>query len=75
MIAHIHIQRKGDDQIILDYIKSFKTYDDAKLIEAFEAQKKCGITGVHQQALYLIALRTVMMERFNDSPITIEDNL
>lgn len=48
--------------------------DDEQLQKESENKKKLGIVGVHQQALNLIAFNIVMKERFNDSPVTIEDN-
>jgi hypothetical protein len=48
--------------------------DDAELQQQSEIKKKLGIVGAHQQALNLIAFNIVMKERFNGSPIIIEDN-
>ena len=39
----------------------------------YNRQVKCGIVGVHQQALYLIAMRQEFRERFKDSPIHFQE--
>jgi hypothetical protein len=74
MNGHIYISRIGDREIIENYIEYFRKMDDAQLLKESENKKKLGIVGVHQQALNLIAFNIVMKERFNDSPVTIEDN-
>jgi len=66
---------EGDDSIIEDYIKRFNGFSDSELIEAYKREAKMGIVGVHQQHLYLIALRKVMLERFGSSPVNYEYNL
>ncbi len=74
MLGHIHIARTGDEEIILEYIENLKKLDDAELLDRSEKNKKLGIVGVHRQGLYLIAFNIVMKERFNDSPLIVEDN-
>ena len=74
MHGHIYISRIGDREIIMNYIEYFRKMDDEQLQKESENKKKLGIVGVHQQALNLIAFNIVMKERFNDSPVTIEDN-
>jgi hypothetical protein len=74
MRTHIYFPRPGDREVILKYIESMMKDDDAATVARFEREKRIGITGVHQQALYLLALRAVMLERFKDSPILFDDN-
>lgn len=71
-MEHIHVQRAGDAEVIREYEATFRAKTNEELIADYEQQRRCGITGVHRQALYLIALRTVMKERFQDSPIEFE---
>jgi len=42
-----------------------------ELVNAYNKQVKCGIVGVHRQALYLIALRQEFSERLKKSPISL----
>ena len=74
MDGHIYISRIGDKEIILNYIEDYRKMEDAQLQEQCESKRKLGFVGAHQQALNLIAYNIVMKERFNDSPIIIEDN-
>ena len=38
-------------------------------MKSYNRQVKCGIVGVHQQELYLIALRQEFRERLKESPV------
>ena len=75
MDGYILIQRSGDKETLLENREYFRKQNDAELIEACEKQRRLGIVGVHQQALSLVALRFVMVERKIDCPIIIEDNI
>lgn len=72
--GHIYLPRVGDREIILNYIEDYRKMEDAQLQALCESKKKLGIIGAHHQGLVLIAFNIVMKERFNDSPIIIEDN-
>ena len=74
-MKYIYITRQNDRTIIADYKSKFEQNSPEELIVAYNEQQKCGIVGVHQQALYLIALRLEFIERFGESPILIEDNI
>ena len=74
-MEHIHIQRLGDAQIIEEYKRSFQKISLEALVEDYNKQVKCGITGVHRQALYLIALRLEFKERLGNSPVYMKDDL
>lgn len=68
-MEHIYIAREQDKNSIADYKKSFEAKTLEALVVAYNGQVKCGITGVHQQALYLIALRQEFKERLKESPV------
>jgi len=68
-MEYIYIKRIDDIQIIADYKKYFEAKTLEELVESYNSQVKCGITGVHRQALYLIALRQEFSERQKKSPI------
>ena len=55
-MEYILINREGDAKIIADYKTSFETYTLKELVKAYNKEAKCGIVGVHRQALYLAAL-------------------
>jgi len=75
MKGYILIQRPGDGEIMIEYRDYFRKYSDAELIEECDKQRKLGIVGVHRQALSLVGLRFVMLERKIDCPIIIEDDI
>ena len=68
-MEHIYIHRQQDEAVILDYKRGFEAETLEELVESYNNQVKCGITGVHRQALYLIALRQEFTERLKESPI------
>mgnify|MGYP006962393451 FL=1 len=74
MLEHLYMPRNGDREIILHYIEEFRKLDDDKLHQESTNKQKLGIVGAHRQALNLIAFNIVMKERFNVSPIEIENN-
>ncbi len=68
-MEHIYIAREQDKNSIADYKKSFEAETLEALVASYNSQVKCGIVGVHQQALYLIALRQEFRERLKESPV------
>ena len=55
-MEYILINREGDAKIIADYKTSFETYTLKELVKAYNKEAKCGIVGVHRQALYYLPL-------------------
>lgn len=72
-MKQIYIGRKGDAAVIADYKKSFEAKSLEELADDYNRQVKCGIVGVHQQALYLIAMRLEFRERLKDSPVHFQE--
>jgi hypothetical protein len=68
-MEYIYVGRENDNHIIADYKKIFESQTLEALVESYNSQVKCGITGVHRQALYLIALRQEFKERLKESPV------
>ena len=68
-MEHTYIAREQDKNIIADYKKRFEAETLEALVESYNRQVKCGIVGVHQQALYLIALKKEFKERLKESPV------
>ena len=75
MDGHIFIQRKGD----IEQINNHKEYLDNKttneLIATYNKSYNLGFVGVHQQAIFILALHYQFRKRFNTTPISIEDNI
>ena len=56
---------------LTEIAKGFESSNNESLI----SQSRCGITGVHSQALYLMATGHIFFKRFGESPIYMENNL
>jgi len=68
-MEYIYIGRDDDEKTIADNKRHFETKTMEELVDAYNKQVKCGIVGVHQQALYLIALKNEFKERLKESPV------
>ena len=68
-MEHIYTRREDDKTEIAYYKKEFEATTLEELLASYNSQVKCGIVGVHQQALYLIALRQEFKERLKESPV------
>ena len=75
IMVFIYIRHDGDTQILAENVKRFETRCKKDLISDYNSQAKCGITGVHAQALYLMAMGHIFFKRFGKSPIYIENNV
>ena len=71
-MKYVFIPREGDKNRLLRYEGHFNELSDKELDEVYQKQVRSGITGVHAQAVYLMALRKAMIERFGRSPISAE---
>jgi len=74
-MQHLYISRSGDREMVSEHIEMLKLLSDEEISKRFESAKKVGIVGSHGQILYLIALRIVMIERFGESGIIVEDGI
>jgi hypothetical protein len=74
-MEYIYIRRKSDLEILHERVKTFQSFTNEELITAYNTQAKCGITGVHTQALYLMSMGHVFLKRFGKSPIYMENNV
>jgi len=74
-MKYIYVHRKGDKESLIKYKNKFEKKSLIELVSAYNSQVKTGITGVHQQGLYLIALRSVFISKIGESPITVEDDI
>lgn len=68
-MEYIYLSNVNDQEHIANYKTSFETYTQKELVAAYNKEAKCGIVGVRQQALYLIALRQEFRERLTESPV------
>jgi hypothetical protein len=68
-VEYIYIGREKDKNIIAEDKKIFEAETLEELVASYNRQVKCGIVGVHRQALYLMALRQEFRERLKESPV------
>ena len=68
-MEYIYLSNVNDQEHIANYKTSFETYTLKELVKAYNKEAKCGIVGVHRQALYLAALRQEFKERLKESPV------
>lgn len=66
---------EGDEKIVSDYIAKLTVLSDEKLKEKEETAAHQRLLVVRRQALYLIALITVLRQRFDSSLIQEEGNV
>jgi hypothetical protein len=76
MDGHIFIQRKGDIEQINNYKKYLDNKTTNELIATYNKSYNLGFVGVHQQAIFILALHYQFRKRFNNNtPVKIEDNV
>jgi hypothetical protein len=71
-MKHVFTSGEGDQKLFLKYYDSLKNLNDKRLIEAYHREMRIGMTGVHAQAVYVLALRKVMKDRFGKDIISFE---
>lgn len=71
-MKHVFTSGEGDQNLFLEFYDSLKNHNDEGLIEAYHRQMRLGMTGVHAQAVYVLALRKVMKDRFGKDFISFE---
>lgn len=74
MKKYLFIQRKEDLQQIINLNNSLENSNQEELINTFNREAKIGFTGVHQQAVLILALNQQFMKRYNDAPVAIKNN-
>jgi hypothetical protein len=70
---YVLIVREGFKEQMHENRLNLEKLTDDELVDAYNRQATLGIVGVYQQAVYLASVRSVFLERFNESPIRIED--
>ena len=74
-MEYLLIQKEGFKELYLNEIKKLEGSSSSELIEQYNKQVEIGIVGVYRQAVFLVALRKVFKDRFNQSPVLVKDNL
>ena len=74
-MEYLLIQKEGFKELYLNEIKKLELSSSTELIKLYNKQVDIGIVGVYRQAAYLVALRKMFLERFNQSPVHVKDNV
>ena len=74
-MEYLLIQKEGFKELYLNEIKKLELSSSTELIKLYNKQVDIGIVGVYRQAVYLVALRKMFLERFNQSPVHVKDNV
>ena len=68
-MEYIYIKSEHNQGHIDRFKKRLEAMTLEELVQAYNKEAKCGIVGVHMQALYLVALKEEFKERLTESPV------
>ena len=68
-MEYIYIKSEHNQAHIDRFKKRLEAMTLEELVQAYNKEAKCGIVGVHMQALYLVALKEEFRERLQESPV------
>ena len=74
-MEYIYIKNEHNQGHIDRFKKRLEAMTLEELVQAYNKEAKCGIVGVHMQALYLIALRQEFKERLTESPVYLLEHI
>jgi len=74
-MEYIYIKNEHNQAHIDRFKKRLEAMTLEELVQAYNKEAKCGIVGVHMQALYLIALRQEFKERLTESPVYLLEHI
>ena len=74
-MEYIYIKNEHNQGHIDRFKKRMEAMTLEELVQAYNKEAKCGIVGVHMQALYLIALRQEFKERLTESPVYLLEHI
>lgn len=74
-MEYIYIRREGDSESLKNNVLKLNEVTNENLIASYNKEVECGITGVHSQAIYLMAMGHTFFKRFGKSPIHMENNI
>ena len=74
-MEYVLIQKTGFKELYLNELKKLELFPSSELVKLYNKQVDIGIVGVYRQAVFLAALRKLFIERFNQSPIKVRENI
>ena len=70
-MKHVFTSWEGDQELFLKFYDRLKALNDEQLIEAYHKQIRLGMTGVHAQAVYVLALKKLIKNRYGKDIIAV----
>ena len=70
-MKHVFTSWEGNQELVAKFYDRLKALNDEQLIEAYHKHIRLGLTGVHAQAVYVLALKKVMKNRFGKDIIAV----
>ena len=74
-MEYLLIQKRGFKELFFNEVEKLQDLSNDQLINRYNKQVEIGIVGSYSQAVFLVALRKFFLERFNASPILLQDNI
>ncbi len=74
-MEYIYIKSEHNQAHINRFKKRLEAMTLEELVQAYNKEAKCGILGVHMQALYLVALKEEFRERLRESPLYLLEHI
>ncbi len=74
-MEYIYIKNEHNQAHIDRFKKRLEAMTLEELVQAYNKEAKCGIVGVHMQALYLVALKEEFRERLRESPVYLLEHI
>ena len=74
-MEYLLIQRKGFKELFFNEVEKLQDLSNDQLINRYNKQVEIGIVGSYSQAVFLVVLRKFFLERFNATPILLQDNI
>ena len=74
-MEYLLIQKKGFKELFFNEVEKLQDLSNDQLINRYNKQVEIGIVGSYSQAVFLVVLRKFFLERFNATPILLQDNI
>lgn len=74
-MALVYERQIKDSKKIAEHLAGIREYSNEVLIQQYNRMFRLGLMDVHNQKLYVLALRIEFLKRFNKTPIIFEDNI
>ena len=74
-MEYLLIQRRGFKELFFKEVEKLQGLSENQLINRYNRQVEIGIVGSYSQAVFLVALRKLFLEKFDTSPIQLKDNI